>query len=545
MDNSKAIGGWLTLPFIIGSIVGLSLAAGSWHANLTMFLMKEFNVRQSLAEKIYEIVNIGVNVFPIVGALLSDSFVGSFLVINVASFASLLGLVMLGLSTIIPTLRPHPCYNTINSITCDDTPSIHHYAFLLVALSLATIGLGCTRFMLSSLGAYQFNKSEHRRIFFNVYILAYEVCSTISYGVIVFIVQEQGNWTIGFGIGIATNIIAIILFLLGSKYYKQIIPQNNSFVGVVPALICVIISKIFKVFKNNRIYHDDEQISNTNIRSPSNNRKINNTESWAKTLITTLNEAEDLIKVIKIMPVWSAGILLSTVVTTISNLVVLQASFMDLTITRHLTLPAESMIVFSFLATVVTLSIFDSFLFPLWQIVIGRPLKPLQRGGVGHCFVVLGTMALAVVEMARLNSIKTDNLKGRGVNDGQITSACWLIIPMVLLGIGSAYYFPGGLTFHYQEFPKSLKCSSTAMPSIQVIIGFYLSKTFVKVVRQRSSWLPDDINLGRLDIVYWILALVVTVNFGYYLGCSIVYEYNAHDNNDSGESTVSANMGVL
>ncbi|KAK9698149.1 hypothetical protein RND81_08G085200 [Saponaria officinalis] len=534
MDNPKVVGGWLTLPFIIGSIVGLSLAAGSWYANLTMFLVKEYNVSQHLAEKIYEIVNIGVNIFPIIGAILSDSYVGSFLVINVASFASLLGLMMLGLSTIIPTLRSHPCnINTINDTSCD-TPSIHHYAFLLVALSLATIGFGCTRYMLSSLGAYQFNKSEHRRIFFNVYILAYEACFAIAYGVIVFIIQDQGKWSIGFGIGIATNLISIILFLSGFKYYRHIVPQHNPFVVVAHGLICVTISKIKVALTKDHRIHDDEQISNINIiGSPSKNMTINS-KSWAQTLISSQNQAQDLKKIIKIMPIWSAGIILSTVITTISNLIVLQASSMDLTISRHVTLPAQSMIVFCLVATIMTLSIFDSFLFPLWQTTFGRPLKPLQRGGIGHVFVVVGTIGLAIVETGRLNLNR--------VNDnGPVMSAYWLIIPMVLLGIGAAYYFPGGLTFHYQEFPKSLKCSSTAMPSIQVIIGFYLSKAFLKVVKQRSSWLADEISLGRrLDIVYWILALVVAVNFGYYVACSILYKYNTQDNSDS-EFTISTN----
>jgi peptide/histidine transporter 3/4 len=47
---------------------------------------------------------------------------------------------------------------------------------------------------------------------------------------------------------------------------------------------------------------------------------------------------------------------------------------------------------------------------------------------------------------------------------------------------------------------------------------------FVDVVRQVTAWLPGDINQGRLDNVYWALAVTAMANFGYFLVCVSLYK---------------------
>jgi solute carrier family 15 (peptide/histidine transporter), member 3/4 len=73
------------------------------------------------------------------------------------------------------------------------------------------------------------------------------------------------------------------------------------------------------------------------------------------------------------------------------------------------------------------------------------------------------------------------------------------------------------MAFYYQEFPKTLRSTATAMAPQLIALGFYLSTVFVDVVRRVTPWLPGNINNGRLDNVYWAVATVTTVNFGYFL----------------------------
>lgn len=112
-------------------------------------------------------------------------------------------------------------------------------------------------------------------------------------------------------------------------------------------------------------------------------------------------------------------------------------------------------------------------------------------------------------------------------------SALWLVLPLALVGIGEAMHFPGGMAFYYQEFPVSLHSTATAMAALLIGIGYYLSTGIVGLVRMVSEWLPDNINSGRIDNVYWMLAVVGVVNFGYFQLCAWLYKYKNLDTEDT------------
>jgi peptide/histidine transporter 3/4 len=116
-------------------------------------------------------------------------------------------------------------------------------------------------------------------------------------------------------------------------------------------------------------------------------------------------------------------------------------------------------------------------------------------------------------------------------------SAMWLVVPLSIMGIGEGFHFPGSIALYYQEFPMSLKSTSTAMVSLLLAIGLYLSPAIMDLVDQITGWLPDDINDGRLDNVYWVLAVTGVVNFGYYLICAKYFKYqqNVEENDRHSE----------
>lgn len=98
----------------------------------------------------------------------------------------------------------------------------------------------------------------------------------------------------------------------------------------------------------------------------------------------------------------------------------------------------------------------------------------------------------------------------------------WLVPQMAVVGFGEAFHYPGQVTFYYREFPKSLRSTATAMISI---IAYYLGTAVIDVTRRATGWLPDNINKGRLDNVYWMLLVMGVINFGYYLICASFYKY--------------------
>lgn len=249
------------------------------------------------------------------------------------------------------------------------------------------------------------------------------------------------------------------------------------------------------------------------------------TKSWNQ---CTVEEVEDLKKLIKIMPLWSSSILLSGAIGVIISFTVLMALVMDRRVGSHFQIPAGTFTVVTLIFTAITSSTLDRFIYPTYKKLTGRHLTYLQAISLGHVSNILAAVAFALIERRRLKLIQVYHLTDQP-NAVAPLSALWLIFPLAIMGIGEGFYFSPEVALFYQEFPKSLRSTSTAMISLHIAAGFYLSSAFIDLVGRTSTWLPDDINFGRVDNACWVLAIIATVNFAYFLLCAILYKYNNPD----------------
>ncbi|KAK9282961.1 hypothetical protein L1049_011186 [Liquidambar formosana] len=520
---------------LAGTVMGLWLTSGGWVSNLLVFLITELHVKSINATQIYNVVLGCINFFPIAGAILTDSFLSSFFVISIFAFVSLLGVIMLTLMATIPSLRPSPC--ATGSYTCE-TPSKLQFAVLYVALALATLGHAGTRFTMATMGADQFDKSKDQAIFFNWFFLTLYITNAISFTAIVYI-QDNVSWGLGFGICIVANAIGLAVFLLGKHFYRHIKPKGSPFTSIARVMVAAIRKrKMSRTFDGQDYYHGSNVMSPTKSLRFLNSAALKTDDdtrsdgSYAKSWkLCTVEEVEDLKTLIKIIPMWSTGIFLSTPIGIFSSLTTLQALSMDRHLGPHFQIPAGSFLVFNFLATIISILIIDRFFIPTWQTVTRRPLTLLQRIGIGHVIDILGFVGSALVEIKRLHVVHTHHLEDQ---PGRVVpmSAQWLVVPLVVIGIGEGFHFPGQVALYYQEFPTSLRSTSTAMVSLLIAVGLYLTTAIIDLVRRITGWLPDNINDGRLDNVFWMLSVIGVVNFGYYLACAKLFKYqNAEKNN--------------
>ena len=133
---------------------------------------------------------------------------------------------------------------------------------------------------------------------------------------------------------------------------------------------------------------------------------------------------------------------------------------------------------------------------------------------------MLNVLTMAVSALVESKRLKISHRQSEAM------SALWIFPQLALVGIGESFHFPGQVSFYYQQFPQSLKSTSTAMISLIIGVAFYLGTTFIDLIQRVTSWLPDDINHGRVDNVYWMLVVLGAINFGYYLVCSSLYKNN-------------------
>ena len=70
-------------------MAGLSLGGG-YVMNLIIYLIEEFNFKSIDAAQVFNVVNGASSLFPVVAAIVADSFLGNFSVITASSCVSFL-----------------------------------------------------------------------------------------------------------------------------------------------------------------------------------------------------------------------------------------------------------------------------------------------------------------------------------------------------------------------------------------------------------------------------------------------------------------------
>ncbi|CAO2816533.1 unnamed protein product [Amaranthus hypochondriacus] len=539
LHNNHGKGGFLSSFLILGTCLGLNIASGAWYSNLIVFLISVFNVKNIPATQVNNIFSGFINFFPIIAAILADSSFGAFTVTLVSSIVSLLGVLMFTLMVTIRSLRPPTC-DSNSSISCIP-PTTLQYSILYISLTLASLGLGGTRFILGTMGADQFDKPKQQASFFNWFVFILYIGWIIGYTLLIYI-QTSVSWALSFAIALAANTIAVVLFLFGSQIYRKCPPQGSPFTSIARVFVASV-KNMKRVMPENRqdCYLFESEDSKLIYGEPTASLRFLNkaalikeganskTKSWSQ---CTVEEVEDLKKLLKLMPLWSSSILLSGVIGVIISFTVLMALVMDRDVGSHFKIPAGTFIVVTLVFTALTSSILDRFIYPTYKFLTGRHLTYLQCIGLGHVSNILAAIAFALIERKRLILVEL-----HGVEVAPF-SALWLVVPLAIMGIGEGFYFAPEVALYYEEYPKSLRSTSTAMISLHIAAGYYMSSAFIKIVGETSSWLPNDINHGRIDNACWVLAIVAALNFGYFLICAILYKYN-HSDPELGQGDVS------
>ncbi|KAL8152222.1 hypothetical protein V2J09_009982 [Rumex salicifolius] len=537
--SSRRGGGWITFPFILGAAFGLSLAGSGWLINLVVYMIEEFHLESIRATQGCNLIYGFSNLIPVVGAVLADSFLGSFHVILISALCSLLGMIILSLTAMLPSLRPPKC--KLGSLLCNP-PSNRQTAMLYIGSVLGCIGLGGSRFTIATMGADQFDhidKIKSQEIFFNWYFFMQYTAAIIGSTAIIY-VEDNVSWGLGFSLCIVSSLLALLLFVTGTRFYvldkKQ---QGSPFTSLFQTLVAATRNMREPSSSRREDYYDgavNGSIQPSNVML-SKGFSCLNKAAWINTnqlnhssqvrgpwRLSTVRQVEDLKALIRIFPIWSTGILLCTSIAINNSLTILQALAMDRHVGPSFKIPAGSMLVFMLASTSASLTVIDRLLYPCWKKLTGRHPTLLQRIGVGHIINIFGMILSALVESRRLNQ-------------QQPMLALWLAPQLVAVGIGEAFHYAGQVAFYYREFPDSLRSTSTAMQAVIIGISYYLSSFVIGVVRKLTKWLPDDVSHGRLDNVYWMLSVISGLNFVFYLICTRLYKSSKQgsDNKNVGD----------
>ena len=114
-------------------------------------------------------------------------------------------------------------------------------------------------------------------------------------------------------------------------------------------------------------------------------------------------------------------------------------------------------------------------------------------------------------------------------------SAFWLVPQFFLVGAGEAFAYVGQLEFFIREAPDRMKSMSTGLFLSTLAMGFFVSSLLVSLVGKATnkSWLRSNLNRGRLDNFYWMLAVLGVLNFLAFLVLAMKHQYRIQNYNSS------------
>merc|ERR1711933_22023 len=108
-------------------------------------------------------------------------------------------------------------------------------------------------------------------------------------------------------------------------------------------------------------------------------------------------------------------------------------------------------------------------------------------------------------------------------------SIFWLIPCFLLFGIAELMFVVPSNFFYFSQSPPSMKSVIEAIRSFFNAFGNFFAALLVFTVQKESNdnWIVDDLDEGRLEYVYLILAAVAFLCLVYFVIIASKYEYKA------------------
>lgn len=247
--------------------------------------------------------------------------------------------------------------------------------------------------------------------------------------------------------------------------------------------------------------------------------------------LATVHRVEELKSLIRMLPIWAAGILLVTASSHQHSFVIQQAFSMDRRLSHSFEIPPASLSIFSVLTMLTGIVLYERLFVPFARRFTGNPsgITCLQRMGIGFFINIIATIVSALVEMKRKEAAAHHNL----LDDPKAIipiSVFWLVPQFCLHGVAEVFMSVGHLEFLYDQSPESMRSTAAALFWIANSLGNYIGTLIVTLVHnytgQNNNWLPDrNLNRGRLDYYYWLVTGIQVVNLVYYIICAWIYTY--------------------
>lgn len=505
-------------PYILGCELCERLAYYGLSTNLVVYLQK-LGLTSIQAAIWVSVFSGSCYLTPLFGGYLSDAKWGRYRTILYSSMTYLVGIVILTLSAYLPALHPSP----------GEVLNGYQGGVLFLSLALIAVGTGGIKPNVSAFGADQFDETiasdkKDKDSFFNWFYLSVNIGSLVASIFIVYI-QVHVSWGLGFLIpGIAMT-MAVSLFVLGKPKYKHQPPGESP------------VTRVFNVtmaalnHRGKRSAYDKQEEGTSDASAPllsdgsaSTASQGSDEQHWLDNAVGhgffTPEQVYEVKLVYGVIPVFLTTILYWTVYAQMSTFFIQQGSLMNRSICG-IVIPAASLSVFDTLSIIVLIPVYDRAVVPLLQKLWRRPTT-LEKIGWGYLTAVLAMVVSAIVEQQRLKKFHANDVvigqKTDVAGDVVNMSIWWQSFQYVAIGLSEIWASIGQLEFFYDQAPDVMRSCMLALQLFGTAMGGYFATFLMGFIHYITKaipggeWIPDDLNMGRLDLMYLTIGGVMLLD---------------------------------
>ncbi|XP_066343868.1 protein NRT1/ PTR FAMILY 8.1-like isoform X2 [Miscanthus floridulus] len=467
---------------------------------------------------------------PLLGAFLADSYLGRHRTIVVSLMIFTMGMLLLTVSAIVPgSIRV-----VANSHSQDALSSL--------GLFLTALGLGGIWPCVPTFGADQFDdtdalEKEQKKLYYNWYYFAVNGGFFFASTVLVW-VQDNNGWGLGFGIPTVVSAVGITGFLACMKLYRYQKPGGSALTRICQVVVAATRKvnvdvptdssllyemppgKESAIVGSRKLMHTDglKFFDRAATITTSEDVSTGTTNPWK---ICTVTQVEELKILARMLPVFLTGIVFNTA-EAFFPLFIEQGQVMDSHIIEQFWIPPATLTTFNCLCVIILAPAYNRVVMPMVSRITGkkRGLSELQRIGVGMVFAMFSMASAALVEMVRLNIAKNRVLM----------NILWQAPQYIFVGIAKVFSVVGFIEFAYEQSPDAMRSLCQACSLLMVTLGSYLVSIMLKMIdsvtagRGSHGWIPENLNEGRLDQFFWLMAGLHLLNLLAFAYCATRYK---------------------
>ncbi|XP_031104303.1 protein NRT1/ PTR FAMILY 5.6-like [Ipomoea triloba] len=469
---------------------------------------------------------------PLFGGFLADACLGRFSTVLASSIVYLLGLLLLTMSRVIPSLKP--CEGDV----CGGRGKVHETIFFL-AIYLISIGTGGHKPSLESFGADQFDddhagERKKKMSFFNWW--NFGLCSGLLMGVTLIVyVQDHVSWALADVILSGVMGFSIVIFCVGRPVYRFRKAAGSPLTPLLQVLVAAIRKRNLDCPSNHGQLYEVPKSEYARGRLLCHTRKLKffdkaaivedkagSSNPWR---LATVTKVEEMKLVINMVPIWVTTLPFGMCVAQAATFFIKQGATLDRKIINGFEIPPATIYSLAAIGMIISVAIYDRILVPVLRKATGneRGLTILQRIGIGMIFSVTTMAVAALVERKRLHFVREN-----ATSDSM--SVFWLAPQFLIIGIGDGFALVGLQEYFYDQVPDSMRSLGIAFYLSVNGAANFLSSLLITVVdnvtgKNGRSWFGKDLNSSRLDYFYWLMGGITAANLCVYVLVARNYTY--------------------